>query len=121
MGTVLPAIIPPGKKCSRSISIFRVIQQQVEKALLEVSGLVIIGWSMRESDQQYEGLLQKASVQRKNRLNVMAVCNLHQGNAFYDRFRGLLDAEEFLCCDSGFITQEAKIFLEEVVQRTVLS
>jgi len=113
VGAVLPAIIPPGEEFSRVIPPFQLIEEHVKEALSRISALVIIGWSMRQSDKKYRDLFTFVCAMRKNKLNLIAVCDFYQNEDFYLRFKNLLPTKKFLCCNEGFITQDAKELLEK--------
>jgi hypothetical protein len=117
VGAVLPAIIPPGEKFSKVIPPFRRVEKLVERALSQISALVIIGWSMRQSDKKYESLFTKVVSKRKSALNVVAVCDFQQNTAFYSRFKNLLPVKNFEYANEGFMTQNAKTLLRTVVER----
>ena len=116
VGGVLPAIIPPGEKFSKTIPAFQRIEKSVEEALSQISTLAIIGWSMRQSDKKYGDLFEKVAAIRESELDAMAVCNLRQQREFYSRFENLLPTKQFLYCDEGFMTQQATAFLENVLK-----
>ena len=88
----------------------------MEEVLSQIEILVVIGWSMRKSDKKYEDLFARAASRRRKKLDLIAVCNFHQKENFYSRFKNLLPAEKFLCCDEGFITKEAEDLLEKVAK-----
>jgi len=115
VGAVLPAIIPPEEKFSKVIPPFQRIEKLVERALSQISALVIIGWSMRQSDKKYESLFTKVVSKRKSALNVVAVCDFQQNTAFYSRFENLLPTQSFEYCNEGFMTQNAKNLLKIVI------
>lgn len=121
VGAVLPAIIPPGEKFSKVIPPFQRIEKLVEEALSQISALVIIGWSMRQSDKKYKSLFTKVVSKRKSALDVIAVCDFQRNTAFYSRFKNLLPAQSFECCNEGFMTQNAKKLLEKVIEPIVLN
>jgi len=54
IGPILPAIIPPGEKFSRIIPPFQLIEKSIIDCLSQVSILIVIGWSMRQSDRKYK-------------------------------------------------------------------
>lgn len=116
VGAVLPAIIPPGEKFSRIIHVFQRIEKSVQEVLSQISTLVVIGWSMRQSDNKYRDLFAKVSEMRKSKLDTMAVCNLQQKIEFYSRFKNLVLNKKFAYCDKGFLTPQAMEFLEGIVK-----
>jgi len=116
VGAVLPAIIPPGEKFSKIIPPFQRIEKSVEGVLGQIDTLVVVGWSMRQSDKKYGNLFAKVSTKRKSKLDLVAVCNLRQKTEFYSRFKHLLPTKEFLSCNEGFTTQHARSLLENVVK-----
>ena len=117
VGGILPAIIPPGEKFSRNIPPFNRIEKRMEDALSQISVLIIIGWSMRQSDKKYINLFKKVRSRRKTKLDAIAVCDFQQNEEFYLRFQNLLPTREFVYCDQGFITQEAKELLEKLIEK----
>jgi len=66
VGGILPAIIPPGDKFSREVPLFNRIERRIEEILSQISGLIIIGWSMRQSDRKYVNLFKKSGLKTKN-------------------------------------------------------
>jgi len=116
VGAVLPAIIPPGKKFSKNIPPFRRIERSMKDVLSKVSRLVVIGWSMRQSDKKYRELFETVTNMRKRRLDVIAVISFHQEEEFYSRFKSVLPTKRFLRCDEGFMTKHAKKLLEKVIK-----
>ena len=83
---------------------------------MQASTLVFIGWSMTESDRQYEDLFHRVRSRRDDRLITMAVCNYHQSKGFYHRFKEPLPTHNFLNCDNGFMSTEAKGLFEELIK-----
>lgn len=116
VGAMLPAIIPPGEKFSKEIPVFQRIEKSIKETLSQVSTLLIIGWSMRQSDKKYRNFFEEVAAMRERELKVMAVCNFHQQKEFYSRFENLLPTKQFLYCNEGFITHQATAFLEKVVK-----
>jgi len=116
VGAVLPAVIPPGEKFSKTTPPFQYIEKLMEEALSKISALIIIGWSMRQSDKKYDDLFKNVASKRKRKLNAIAVCNFHQEEKFYKRFKKLLPTKNFLCCSEGFLTQNAKELFEKVTE-----
>jgi len=119
VGSVLPAIIPPGEEFSKNIAPFRRIEKSVKDALSQVAALVVVGWSMRQSDRKYQHLFASVRATRTRKLDVTAVCDFHQEDKFYSRFQKLLPTKKFLRCDEGFITQHAKELLENVAKQSL--
>ena len=116
VGAILPAIIPPGKKFSTEIPVFRRIQKSVIETLSQISSLVIIGWSMRQSDKKYSEWFKTAGKTRQSDLKLLGVCNLHRKKEFYSRFEDQISSKKFLRCDDGFVTKQTKQFIEKVVK-----
>ena len=116
VGAVLPAIIPPGEKFSRTIPVFQRIEKSIHEVLSQISTLAVIGWSMRQSDKKYRKLFSSVSAMRKSKLDATVVCNFHQEKEFYLRFKNLLPTKKFLYCNEGVMTQNAKKLLENVVK-----
>lgn len=116
VGAVLPAITPPGEKFSQIIPVFQRIERSVQEVLSQISTLIVIGWSMRQSDKKYMDLFAKVAKMRKNKLDTMAVCNLQQKMDFYSRFKNLVPNKKFVYCDKGFLTPQAMEFLEGIVK-----
>jgi len=116
VGAVLPAIIPPGEKFSKIIPPFQRIEKSVVDMLSQINILVVIGWSMRQSDKKYRELFSSISSMRESKLDATAVCNFHQKEEFYLRFKNLLPTERFLRCDEGFMTQRVRKLLEKIVK-----
>lgn len=116
VGAVLPAIIPPGEKFSKIIPPFQQIEKFMETVLSQITTLIVIGWSMRQSDKKYGDLFTRVTRMRKSKLDRVAVFNLNQEQEFYSRFKSLLPTEDFLYCDKGFITKDARDLLESIAK-----
>ena len=103
-GGILPAILPPGKKFISQVKaqVFENIYNGIVRALTEISTLVIIGWSMSGFDVHYREIFDKIKKDRKKRkLEKLIACDIQKDPNFYERFRVLLPAKEFLICKEG--------------------
>jgi len=110
IGSILPAIIPPGRKFAekRKVKVFQKINEAVIQELTEASVLVIIGWSMSGFDKHYKQLFKEVIERRKSqKLSKLAVCDFQRSPEFYEKFKRLLPHEVFLSCNEGFGSDES--------------
>jgi hypothetical protein len=105
-----PYIVPPTPLKTRSGPIFWKIQKQMENALANADVVVIIGWSMPDTDKDVRGFIERTIQSRTNQLRKVVCCDKRKGS-FFKRFEQLFwPAESPTNYDGGF----DKHFIDQV-------
>lgn len=114
--TLLPLIVPPTPNKIRSHQLFWDIDKDMEKALLTADVVVIIGWSMPDTDKNLNAMISIAINNRTKQIKKMIVCDKDQTTSFYNRFETLFRPQKIEPWNTGF-NKEFVEFLEKEISK----
>lgn len=73
--TLIPLVVPPIHSATRREPVLWAIDQQIQACLREADVLVIIGWSLPETDQKFATDFQRAIQARTSQLPCLVLCD----------------------------------------------
>ncbi|MFH2202172.1 MAG: hypothetical protein ABIJ96_03570 [Elusimicrobiota bacterium] len=98
-----PLIVPPATVKARSGRVFWEIQKELDSQINSADVVVVIGWSMPDTDIDSRSRMQGIISRRNKQLEKLIVCNFHQPDPFYTKFENLFWPEtEPIFWDEGF-------------------
>jgi len=101
--TLIPLVVPPTENKIRNHPIFWQTDQDIVEALIEADVVVIIGWSMPETDHYIRDILVRGLNGRNEQLKKMVIC--HKGdrsNKLQSKFEAIFRPTESRVYDEGF-------------------
>ncbi|MBI5359360.1 MAG: hypothetical protein HZA48_02125 [Planctomycetes bacterium] len=91
----VPLLIPPTFAKERNNSLFGEIDKQIQEKLSDADVVVIIGWSMPETDIGHVGKIEDVFNHKKKRLSKLVVCDTrHINDRLYSRFESVFKPKE---------------------------
>lgn len=112
--TLLPLIVPPTPTKIRSHQLFWEIDKDMVKALLTADVVVIIGWSMPDTDVNMNDLISRAINNRTKQIKKLIVCDKDQTTSFYNRFETLFRPQKIEPWNTGFNMAFVKSLEKEI-------
>lgn len=109
-----PLIVPPTPNKIRSHQLFWDTDKDMEEALLTAEVVVIIGWSMPDTDKNLNDVFSRAINNRTKQIKKLIVCDKEQTPSFYSRFEALFRPPKIEYWNTGF-NKEFVGFLEEEI------
>ena len=98
-----PLIVPPTPNKDRSHPLFRKTDQDIIEAITQADLVVVIGWSMPETDEYIKGILLRARSERKEQLRKIFVCGKGvMAMRLSSKFETIFRPEEIRTWDQGF-------------------
>lgn len=74
--TLIPMIVPPIYSATRREPVLWTIDQKIQTCLREADVLVIVGWSLPETDQKFVADFHRAIQARTSQLPCLVLCDL---------------------------------------------
>ncbi len=108
-------IVPPIPDKERKQTIFSYIDTDIEASLRRADMIVVIGWSMPDTDQYIREIVSQALQQRKNQISKLIVCDVKLSSSDHvQRLKSLFRPSEApIVSEKGFGPE----FVEEVLQK----
>ena len=108
----VPLIVPPTRFKRRNHPAFWETDNQLKQRIIAARVVVIIGWSLPETDVDYESLLNRAVWERDRQVELLAVCDRNPNESFYHRFENIFRPKRQVFrwdkgFDEGFISELA--------------
>ncbi len=114
--TRVPLIVPPTPNKIRSHQLFWDTDKDMEKALLTAEVIVILGWSMPDTDKNLNDMISRAINNRTKQIKKLIVCDKYQTPSFYRRFETLFRSQKIEHWNTGF-NKEFVEFLEKEISK----
>lgn len=100
---ITPLIVPPTPNKNRSHPLFQKTERDIIEALAKADVVVIIGWSMPDTDQYVRTMLKRALSSRKEQIKKIVIC--HKGDRsdkLLSKGEGIFRPKETRVYDEGF-------------------
>jgi hypothetical protein len=101
--SLTPLIVPPTPNKIRNHPLFQKTDQDISEAIAEADVVVIIGWSMPETDQYIKDIFLETMSERKEQIKKIIVCDKGEmGKTLSTKFESIFRPKEIRVYDEGF-------------------
>lgn len=99
----VPLLVPPVKNKVRSHPLFWYQDSQMRDALCEAGSAVIIGWSMPDTDMNYQSLIERQIESRTEQIKEMTIIDpVENGQQLFDKFDSLFRPKTLQVLNESF-------------------